>query len=118
MPHAATPDWERRETDRYDYARPCKVYVPRMEKYFAGVTWNISEGGALVQLNTPMHLERGERVLVGIAAKRRDALLKSDEMLEASIARALKTPSDATAIGLQFRTPIAVPVSHPLRKVA
>src|SRR5690554_3451248 len=70
--HQTKPEWERRDTNRLEIIRPCKVYVPRMEKYLAGTTWNISEGGALLQLNRPVVLERGQRVFVGIAAKRRD----------------------------------------------
>jgi c-di-GMP-binding flagellar brake protein YcgR len=118
MFHAATSEWERRTADRLEVVRPCKIYVPRMEKYFHGTTWNISDGGVLLQLSRVIALEQSERVLVGIATKRRDVILKADEMLEAHVLRALKTPSDSTALALQFAAPIDLAHPHMLREAA
>lgn len=118
MTHAATSEWERRESHRLEIARPCKVYVPRMEKYLHGTTWNISTGGVLVQLSRPITLERGERVLIGIATKRRDSILKADEMVDAEVLRSLKTPSDSTAVAMQFAFPIDVPMPVFAREAA
>ncbi len=117
--HQTKPEWERRDTNRLEIIRPCKVYVPRMEKYLAGTTWNISEGGALLQLNRPVVLERGQRVFVGIAAKRRDGLLRASDMLEAEVLRSLRTPSDDTVVAVRFAEPIALPMPlHALREAA
>lgn len=116
--HDPKPDWERRVTERIEIARPCKVYVPRMEKYFHGVTWNISECGVLIQLGRPITLELGQRVYVGIATKRRDGLLKSSEMIPAEVSRSFKTPSDSTAVALRFAAPIDLPITLTLREAA
>jgi len=118
MTHDVKPEWERRENGRVDVARPCKVYVPRMEKYIHGVTWNISDGGVLIQLSRPITLEQNQRVYVGIASKRRDGLLRSNEMIQASVLRSFKTPSNSTAVALQFSEPIDVPVQFTLREAA
>ena len=116
--HNVKPEWERRESERLEICRPCKVYVPRMEKYFHGTTWNLSTGGAMIQLSRPLMLERGQRVYVGIASKRRDGLLKADEMIAADVLRSLKTPSDATAVALRFDRQIDVPLQPKLREAA
>lgn len=89
-----------------------------MEKYFHGTTWNLSIGGAMIQLSRPIALERGEQVLIGVATKRRDAILKAEEMMEAVVLRSLKTPSDSTAVALQFAEPIDVPTPMLSREAA
>jgi c-di-GMP-binding flagellar brake protein YcgR len=114
----AKPEWERRGNDRLEIVRPCKVYVPRMEKYFHGTTWNISEGGVLVQLSRPITLEQGQRVHIGIAAKRRDGLLKAGEMIQTEVLRSLKTPSDATVVALRFTQDVNVQLPLLLRQAA
>jgi c-di-GMP-binding flagellar brake protein YcgR len=114
----AKPEWERRGNGRLEIVRPCKIYVPRMEKYLHGMTWNISEGGVLVQLSRPITLEHGQPVYVGIATKRRDVLLKVSEMIQAEVLRSLKTPSDSTAVALRFTRDVDVQMPLLLREAA
>ncbi len=73
---------ERRATERLNLARPCKTYVPRIGKYLAGLTWNVSAGGALLQLDRPAPIEPGDRLFLGVALKGRQTIFCSTEMIE------------------------------------
>ncbi len=93
---------ERRASERLDLARPCKMYVPRIGRYLAGLTWNVSSGGALLQLDRPAPIEPGDRLFVGVALKRRQPIFCSSEMLEAGVTRVLPTDNDSIAVAIRF----------------
>ncbi len=93
---------ERRTRDRLTLLRPCKVYVPRIGKYLHGSTWNLSSSGALLELDQPAPLEPGDRLFVGVAIKRRQALFASDDMMGAGILRVLPTDNDSIAVAIHF----------------
>jgi len=93
---------ERRAHRRLNLERPCKLYVPRAARYVTGSTWNLSHTGALVQLASPPPLEPGDRLYVGVALKRRQAVLTASEMVEATIVRVVPTADDGLAVALRF----------------
>ena len=93
---------ERRATERLNLARPCKMYVPRIGRYLAGSTWNVSSGGVLLQLDRPAPIEPGDRLFVGVALKRRQPIFCSSEMLEAGVTRVLPTDNDSIAVAVRF----------------
>ena len=93
---------ERRANERLNLARPCKTYVPRIGKYLAGSTWNVSSSGALLQLDRPAPIEPGDRLFVGVALKRRQPIFCSSEMMEASVVRVLPTDNDSIAVAIRF----------------
>ncbi len=93
---------ERRASQRQDLARPCKTYVPRIGRYLAGLTWNVSAGGALLQLDRPAPIEPGDRLLIGVALKRRQPIFCSSEMMEAGVVRVLPTDNDSIAVAIRF----------------
>ena len=64
---------ERRTHERVNLQRPCKLYLPSVGKYVSGSTWNVSPGGALLQLNLRAGICAGDRLYVGIALKRSQA---------------------------------------------
>ena len=93
---------ERRTRDRLTLLRPCKVYVPRLGRYLHGSTWNLSPCGALLELDLPVPLEPGDRLFVGVAIKRRQAIFASDDMMGAGILRVLPTDNDCIAVAIHF----------------
>ncbi len=93
---------ERRTRDRLTLLRPCKVYVPRLGRYLHGSTWNVSPSGALLELDRPVPLEPGDRLFVGVAIKRRQAIFASDDMMGAGILRVLPTDNDCIAVAIHF----------------
>ncbi len=94
--------FERRASERLDLARPCKMYVPRIGRYLAGLTWNVSSGGAMLQLDRPAPIEPGDRLFVGVALKRRQPIFCSSEMMEAGVVRVLPTDNDSIAVAIHF----------------
>ncbi len=93
---------ERRAFERLNLERPCKLYIPRIGRYLAGSTWNLSADGALLQLDRPVPLEPGDRLFVGIALTRRQPIFCSADMIEASVTRVLPTDNDSVALALHF----------------
>ena len=93
---------ERRATERLNLARPCKTYVPRIGKYVAGSTWNVSSGGALIQLDRPALIEPGDRIFLGVALKRRQPIVCSTDMMESAVTRVLPTANDSISVAVRF----------------
>lgn len=107
---------ERRSTMRIRIDRPCKLHDPRSGKYIPARTRDLSEGGVMVEIDQPLAIQAGDELYIGIAQKRRQMLLRSEEMLRLRIVRALGTPSGGTAIAGSFiDRPI---VAEPLRRAA
>lgn len=97
-----TIEGDRRRHARIPLTQPCKVYDSRSGKYYAGTTQNVSHGGMLIDLPRLLDMQPGETLHVGVAMKRRQNLLRSDEMIKMIVARILQTVDDHTALGLRF----------------
>jgi hypothetical protein len=95
-------DQERRTHARIKLERPCKLYLPHVGKYVAGSTWNLSAGGVLLQLGLPAGIAPGDRLYVGIALKRRQAVLTAGEMLEAEVIRVDRTTEERVDVVARF----------------
>jgi len=93
---------ERRAFERLNLERPCKLYIPRIGKYLAGSTWNLSAEGGLLQLERPVPLEPGDRLFVGIALTRRQPIFCSADMIQAGVTRVLPTDNDGIALAIRF----------------
>ena len=95
---------ERRSEERECVCRPCKIFDPGTGKYWEGSTANMSPGGALLAIPRPLDIHPGDRIHIGIAAKRRQPVLRAGEMIEAEVLRALLTVDDQTLLGVRFET--------------
>ncbi len=95
-------DGERRDDLRQPLHCPCKLYVPQSGRYLAGSTFNLSRGGALLQLDQPARLEPGDHLYLGIAMKRRQALLAADEMTGVKVLRVVPAGKGGFALAVQF----------------
>lgn len=103
---APTVEGERRRHVRMPLSRSCKIHEPQSGRYIIATTHDISTGGALIEVPRVLSLRPGETIHVGVAMKRRDALLRGTDMLKAAVTRALHTVDDRTMIGLQFDEPL------------
>ena len=93
---------DRRSEPRLPVTRPCKVYEPRTGKYVPGTTCNVSSGGLLLRLSRSLPVEPGSRLLVGVAARRRQAIIARDELLEGVVTRTMASPSGETMVAIRF----------------
>ena len=100
-------DGDRRRHVRVSVNQPCKIHDPRSGKYIAGQTQDMSSGGLLVELPRLMSLKPGDDVHVGVALKRRQALLRCNEMIRTVVTRVMHTVDDRTLLGLKFAQPHA-----------
>lgn len=96
---------DRRRDVRVPLSRPCKIHDPQTGKYIGAVTQDISAGGVLVEVPRILSVRPGDTIHVGVAMKRRDALLRCTDMLKAAVTRALHTVDDRTLLGLRFEQP-------------
>jgi hypothetical protein len=110
-------DRERRESPRIRVTRPCKLFDPRSRKYIAGSTCDVSAGGMLLRVSRPLDLDPGDRLFVAVAQKRRQALLRSSDLIQLEVVRTVPLSTNETAIGVRFRHPQQVSMSPP-RKAA
>ena len=104
---------ERREHPRVELTRPCKIYDPRSRRYVAGTTWNVSRQGVLVELKRPLPLVPGDRLFVGLAMRRREAVLCRSEMIPGAVVRSVLTADDHTVVALQLAEPLSIQVDGP-----
>lgn len=113
-------DHDRRQSPRITLRRPCKVFNPRSGRYASGSTCDVSTGGMLLRLERAIHVDVGDRLYVGVAQKRRQALLRSSEMIEAEVVRMLAGAPGApggTMVALRFTDP-AQEILLPFRNAA
>jgi hypothetical protein len=110
-------DQERRAHARITLERPCKLYVPSVGRYVSGSTGNLSAAGVLIRLDLAAGVSAGDHVYVGIAFKRRQAVLNADEMLEAEVVRVDRTVDDHVTVAARFVDEAAEQVS-PLPRAA
>ena len=109
MPTAATSDQmlttdprhNRRADVRQTVHRPVKLRPPStVGRYLAGRTRNISAGGALIELNRPASLNRGDTVRLAIADHDDVPLLTADGMIAATVLR--RDPAQPARIAVRF----------------
>jgi hypothetical protein len=95
-------DLERRRHERLPLVRPCKLYEPRSRKYIPALTEDLSRSGVLLHVPRILELVPGDLIYVGVALKRRQAVIPGDEMLPARVIRRLQSTSGQTIIAAEF----------------
>ncbi len=93
---------DRRAHERTTLARPCKLFDPRSGTYVPGTVWNLSDGGAFIEVKRPICPELGDLLNLGIALKRRQGILLRDEMCAARVVRSQRTANGRSTLGIQF----------------
>ena len=95
-------DMNRRAHQRLRVARPCKLYVPKTRRYLPGSTRNVSAGGALLRVAAHPAVAAGDRLWVGIALKRSQGILMSNQMLKATVVRLAHAAGGVMVLALSF----------------
>jgi hypothetical protein len=93
---------DRRIDSRLEYVRPCKIFSPALQKYFMGSTQDVSTGGMLVHVPHLVDVRPGDVLHIGVAAKRREPLIRAVEMIQATVLRSMKTVDDHTTFAVKF----------------
>lgn len=99
-----TIEGDRRIHSRLPLAQPCKIHDSHSGKYIAATTRDISMGGALIEVSRLVSLKPGDTLHLGVAMKRRQGLLRCNEMMKAQVTRSVQTVDDRTLLGLQFES--------------
>jgi len=113
-----TVEGDRRRHPRVPVEQPCKIHDPHTGKYIAGCTRDVSIGGALIEVPKLLALNAGETLHVGVALKRRQGLIRCNEMIQAAVTRIMHTVDDRTLLGLRFQQPAADEIRSPLLAAA
>jgi len=94
-----TLDEDRRTHPRIAVERPCKVHDPRSGKYHAATVLDVSASGMMIQIDRDLALASGDILHVGVAQKRRQVLLRTNEMIPTRVARCVVGPVGAPGTG-------------------
>jgi hypothetical protein len=90
------------------HEQPCKLYRPSDDRFVAGTTCDLSDGGVMVRLNQHLPIVPGETVRVGMGPRRSDGFLQVRDMIEADVLRSVSFDGHTT-LALRYRR------SEPLR---
>jgi len=81
---------ERRRDPRISASHAVKIKCDQSAGHFIpGQTHNVSDGGAMLMLEHPRLLTRGQKIQVGIAHNPTQGMLTADDFVEATIVRSL-----------------------------
>lgn len=102
------PSEDRRRWDRLDSTRPCKVFLPRSQRFAPGRTCNISRGGALVTIESPggRPLAPGDPIDISIVFGRAPLILAA-QMLRGRVLRTECFDADRQLVAVEFAEPLA-----------
>ena len=99
---------DRRRHPRRPLSAACKVRDAEALRYAVAHTLDLSEGGALMSLETARPLIEGQDVSVAIDFEGR-AVLTQGQMVEAKVVRAGPVLNRRQTVALSFRVPVAMP---------
>lgn len=102
---------DRRAYLRQNLSRPCKLYLPKAGTYVGASTWNVSPGGALVRIDRRAPVAPGDRLYLGIAFTRRQAIITARQMLETEVVRVMETFGDSVEVAVRFTELEAMPMA-------
>lgn len=89
-------------------ARACKVRDAEALRYATAHTLDVSEGGALVVLETARPVSEGQEVSLAIDFEGRSVLTQG-QMVEAKVVRAGPVLNRRQTVALAFRVPVSLP---------
>ena len=98
---------ERRQSARQPISKPAKLRCTQTGRFMAGRTRNVSASGAMLEVYLPSMLITGQRLEVGIAWQHRQAMLDSDQLVQATVVRSLGM-GGVQHVAIQFDQPMAL----------
>ncbi len=93
--------FERRQHDRQDLSRPCKVFLKQAMRYVPGNTRNLSDGGALLEVGPSRPLNPGDPVDLLISWTGQ-AVVRAESMAAARVVRVIESGHDRQLVALTF----------------
>lgn len=95
---------DRRQHPRRSVVRPCKVRDRRTLLFSAGLTSDVSEGGALIRIDRARPLGAGDELDV-VVAWSGAGVIASDSMLRGRVTRVMTLDERHQAVALEFLAP-------------
>jgi hypothetical protein len=103
---------DRRRHQRLNIQRPVKLFDPNSGKYHLGSTCDLSVSGVLIELTHAIGVRPGDEILLGIAQKRRQPLLRHDDMVRAKVVRTISTVGGRMLLAAEFPPGAALPLGE------
>lgn len=91
---------------RLQTVRPCKIYEPRLDRYFLGTTSDIADSSILLTIPRPLELHENDELFLGVAQKRRQVLIQSQDMVRVRVIRSVRTTEGTTAVAVELCDPL------------
>ena len=102
-------DKDRRRHARLPLGCAVKVYDPFTRRYRAGITKNISTGGALIELHGALYARPGQKLGIAIDWTTSRPLMGQGELMSATVVRSDTKHGAVPVIAVQFAT--AAPIA-------
>jgi hypothetical protein len=99
-------DKDRRRHARLPLGCAVKVYDPFSRRYRAGVTRNVSTGGALIELHGALYARPGQKLGLAIDWTASRPLMSQGDLMNATVVRCDTSNGLAPVIAVQFATSI------------
>ena len=95
-------DHERRQHVRFPFNRPGKVYDRRSRKYTSCLAVDMSRGGALIEMKYAIPVAQGVHLMLGVVAADREGLIRSEQMMEVEVVRAMKFDDSRQFLAVRY----------------
>ncbi|MCE9592524.1 MAG: PilZ domain-containing protein [Planctomycetes bacterium] len=100
---------ERRRDARFTVARPVKLQCADTGRYLGGQTNNVSSSGVLLDVSHPSLLVAGQRMRLGVAWTKGQAVLAAEQLTDCTVVR---------SIGIGSIQRVALMFDHPQQLAA
>ncbi len=96
---------ERRRDPRIPANHPVKIKCDQAAgRYIPGTTHNVSDGGAMLKLEHPRMLTKGQKIQIGIVSNPMRGMLLTEDFVEATIVRSLGH-GDTQHVAIRYNRP-------------
>ncbi|MBX3358388.1 MAG: PilZ domain-containing protein [Phycisphaeraceae bacterium] len=92
---------ERRRHERVVISRACKIFRPLTRRYTAALTRDLSEGGAMIEIESARPLAVGEQIGVGVSWTD-SPVLREESLIEGVVVRVVETDDDRQYVAVRF----------------
>ncbi|MBI1368047.1 MAG: hypothetical protein GC162_05270 [Planctomycetes bacterium] len=96
---------DRRFDSRQARQCPVKIFDPLRRRYASGVSRNLSHGGALIELTSPITIRAGEAVGVAVDLTGGRAVVRMTDLVAATVVRRDTDDSRARLIAVRYVCP-------------
>ncbi len=101
FPTFGPPAMERRRHERRPISKACKIFRPLTRRYTAALTRDVSEGGAMIEIECARPLMVGERIGLGVSWTD-SPVLREESLIEGIVVRVTETDDDRQTVAVRF----------------